>query len=93
MRSLLYFNGFTLSYVFSGLIEQVLLKIRERYLRVSFLYGKSRTLEKWDYGDFKKFGVIVDVLPNTFVALGGKLSDGYIYNGRTERSSGMAITE
>lgn len=55
--------------------------------------GKSRTLEKWDYGDFKKFGVIVDVLPNTFVALGGKLSDGYIYNGRTERSGGIAITE
>ncbi|QWH15424.1 hypothetical protein EXW38_29950 (plasmid) [Bacillus mycoides] len=43
--------------------------------------------------EFAKFGVIVDVLPNTFVALGGKLSDGQIKNGRTERSGGIAITE
>ncbi|HFK1717887.1 TPA: hypothetical protein ACGXP1_005684 [Bacillus cereus] len=55
--------------------------------------GKSRVLEKWDYGNFKHLGVIVDVLPDTFVALGGKLSEGYIKNGRTERSGGLAITE
>lgn len=55
--------------------------------------GKTRVLEKWDYGNFKKHGVILDVLPSTFVSLGGDLDDGYIYNGRTERSGGLSIIE
>ena len=43
--------------------------------------GKSKVLEKWDYGSFAKFGVIVDVLPNTFVYLGGVKSKGWIERG------------
>jgi hypothetical protein len=43
--------------------------------------GKSKVLEKWDWGKFAQYGVIVDVLPNTFTYLGGVKSQGYIKNG------------
>ncbi|MFJ5566629.1 hypothetical protein [Lysinibacillus xylanilyticus] len=42
--------------------------------------GASKVLEKWDYGDFEKYGVILDVLPKTFKALGGNVNNGYIKN-------------
>lgn len=29
--------------------------------------GRSRVLEKWDCGNFRGLGIIVDVLPNKFV--------------------------
>lgn len=44
--------------------------------------GKSKVLEKWDWGAFAKYNVIVDVLPNTFVYLGGVKSKGYIEKGQ-----------
>lgn len=46
--------------------------------------GKSKVLEKWDHGDFASIGVVVDVLPNTFISLGGVKSKGWISNGRME---------
>ncbi|MCG3086838.1 septal ring lytic transglycosylase RlpA family protein [Sporosarcina cyprini] len=46
--------------------------------------NKSKWLEKWDIGDFSKYGVVLDVLPETFVYLGGIKKDGYIERARIE---------
>ncbi|WP_044784560.1 hypothetical protein [Bacillus thuringiensis] len=54
--------------------------------------GKSLTLQKWDWGNFKHLGVIVDVTKPAYLKLGGSLKEGRINNGRTERYGGMAIT-
>lgn len=54
--------------------------------------GKSLTLQKWDWGNFKHLGVIIDVTKPAYLKLGGSLKDGRIKNGRTERYGGSAIT-